>query len=466
MDNLQLSRAIDINACYLGIDKLVLMENAGKEISIKASKFNSIAIFSGVGNNGGDGLVAARHLSGAGKRVKVYSLDGKRTEENKINFDLIKKLDSVEIEFITDSSQCKRIMEELNEFDCIVDALIGTGIHGELREPVKTIIDTINKSKAYKISVDIPTKGFKPDLTLSFHIPKTEDAEVVNIGIPREAELYTGPGDVYLAFPKRSGYEHKGDFGRVLVVGGSKEFIGAPSLVALASLRTGADLSLIASPRYVVDRSVKNPNFIFIRLNSEFYIDKGDVDDILNINHDSIVIGNGIGTEEETRYAVKRILKRAEKPVVMDADALKIIKEKDLRRNSNGNVVITPHKKEFEILFEDPVDSVIVKEYAEKTKTTILLKGNTDIISDGNGIKFNRTGNAGMTVGGTGDVLAGILGALICNNNIDGFMASSAAAFICGVAGDLCLRDYGYNFLATDVIEKIPDALLFCKEFE
>lgn len=482
-----LTKAIDMNCEYLGVPRLLLMENAGREIAKHSGKFKRIAVFSGTGNNGGDGFVAARHLSGAGKRVKVYAMDGERTIEAQTNFEILENLDSIEIELIKDSSDSKKIKNEIKEFDLIIDALIGVGLKGELREPVKSIIRLINSSKAFRISVDIPSGSGKgivnADLTVSFHMPKTNDATVVSIGIPREAEFLCGPGDVCLSIPKRKGFEHKGDFGRVLVIGGSKNFVGTPSLVAKAALRTGADIAILCCPGYAAERMPFDPNLIINPMESEFYFSADDVDDILKINFDAVVIGNGLGTQNETCNAVKKFLKLVNTPVVIDADALKLIDIKDLREN----FILTPHEMEFKILFGEsggdfnpkfsefrsfdfPSENRINKrikmvEKFARTAGVIALKGPVDIISDGKRTKLNRSGNPGMTVGGTGDVLAGIIGALVAVGE-DNFEATCAGAFLSGLSGDLACEDFGYSLLATDVIEKIPEAIKFCEEFE
>jgi hydroxyethylthiazole kinase-like uncharacterized protein yjeF len=448
MNSPEKSKAVDMNSSYLGVETLTLMENAGKEIARNSKKFNSIAVFSGLGNNGGDGLVAARHLSAVGKRVKIYTLIGERSRECQRNFNITQKLDSVEVEVVRDSSDCEEI--NLDEFDLIIDALLGVGVKGELREPVKSLVDVINSSEAYKISVDCPTPGVKADLTLS--------------GIPREAEIYCGPGDVYLATPHRFGREHKGDFGRLLIIGGSREFTGTPALVGRAALRTGVDLSIICSPSYAAERMPFNPDLIVKPLKSEFYLGKVDVEQILAMDFDSMVVGNGLGVEEGTGYALKKLLKNIEKPVILDADALKLIKSKHIREN----FILTPHAREFKLLFGEFEDKTegriqVVEEFAGKTRSIILLKGSTDVISNGVETRLNRTGNAGMTVGGTGDMLAGIIGAFSCKT--DPFKAACAGAFLSGLAGDLALKDLGYSFTALDCIEKIPEAIRFCWEF-
>ncbi len=465
MEISEITKALDMNSEYLGISRLVLMENAGKEISKECERFRSVAIFCGTGNNGGDGFVAARHLSGIGKRVKVYAIHGRRSREAEKNFEILKRLDSVEIRLIKDSADCREIGKELKEFDLVIDALIGTGVRGEVREPIKSLVNVINSSKAFRLCVDLPTPGVNPDLTISFHIPKTEGAKTVDIGIPREVESFCGPGDVYLSIPKRKGDEHKGDFGRLLVIGGSREFAGTPSLVAQSALRAGIDLVTIYCPAYVADRIPFDPNLIIKAMESEFYFSESDIDKIRDINFDAVVIGNGLGRKEETMYAVRKFLRSQEKPVILDADALKLIKLKDLRKNT----IITPHAMEFKMLFGELSEKFeeqisLVQNFAEKTGAVILLKGRIDIISDGDKTKLNRTGNSGMTVGGTGDVLAGIIGALVANKS-GLFQASCAGSFLCGLAGDIAKEDLGYYFTATDVIDRIPKAIKFCEGF-
>lgn len=459
MDPSELSKAVDMNSSYLGVERLVLMENAGKEISIKGREFDSIAVFAGLGNNGGDGLVAARHLAGLGKKVWVYTLSGNRSRECQKNFDIVQRMDSIEIITVRDSSDCERI--SLEGFDLIVDSLLGVGVRGELREPIKSLVGVINESNAYKIAVDCPTPGVEADLVLSFHIAKTPDAKVVDIGIPREAEYLCGPGDVFLALPERRGSEHKGDFGRLLVVGGSKDFVGTPSLVGEAALRTGVDLAIVCCPSYVAARMPFDPDLIIHPLDSESRLEKSDVDRILEVNFDALVVGNGLGVGEETGYALNKLLKRVDKPIVLDADALKLLKPKQIKEN----FILTPHSKEFELLFgfypEDRMSAT--EEQAREHECVVLLKGEVDVVSNGDETRLNRTGNPGMTVGGTGDVLAGIVGAFSCKT--DSFRASCAGAFLSGLSGDFAFKKLGYSFNASDCIDRIPEAIKFCRGF-
>lgn len=452
------SKAIDMNCEYLGVSRLQLMENAGRQIAEHAREYKKIAVFAGTGNNGGDGLVAARHLACAGKKVRVYLAGGKRTDECQRNLDVILNTD-VEVEVIGDSKDCEKIVD-FSRYDLIVDALVGVGMRGELREPIKSMVETINKSNAFKLSVDVPSGNEKlkvnADLVLSFHTAKTPNAVVVDIGIPKEAELYCGPGDVYLAIPERKPNAHKGDYGRVLVVGGSRNYVGAPTLAALSALRAGADLAVICCPKSAAAR-IFDPNLIVRPLKSENYLSSVDVERILNLKFDVMILGNGLDTEEETRDAVREIIKKVEAPMVVDADALKLIKKDDVK----PNMILTPHAREFETLFgtyDEEKRTKLVEKTAAETNSTILLKGRIDVISDGRRTRLNKTGNPSMTVGGTGDVLAGVVGGLAAQNK-DLFQSACAGAFLTGLAGDLANREYYISMLATDVLNKIPEAI-------
>lgn len=463
MKAMRLTKALDINSAYLGIEPIQLMENAGNALASFCFSFDSVAFFCGTGNNGGDGLVAARHLASQGKKVKVFSLKGSRSPENDRNFSVIKNADSIDLRFIYDSSQAAEIKEELKNFECAVDALIGTGIKGELREPVASIINVINSSDCYKIACDLPTKGLQADKVVSFHFSKTQDAKAVSIGIPKEAETQAGPGDVFLATSERRGPEHKGDFGRVLTVGGSSFFHGAPVLSAKAALRSGADLSLIAAPECVSEKT-GDPDLIFLPVESDDFLSKDDFDTISDSNFDSMVIGNGLSREDRSAKLVRKLVKNVDKPLILDADALRLIKKRDLKK-SPADIILTPHAAEFEFLsgFSPSPENVV--DFADDTDTTVILKGKEDMITDGSTLKFNLSGNPGMTVGGTGDVLAGLTGALSCNENAGSLQAASASCFLNGYAADLCLKNKGYNFSASDVLEMLPRAFLDAAAF-
>jgi len=488
---------LDKNSEFLGIDTLILMENAGKSVAdFIASKLGDkkhVVVICGTGNNGGDGFVSARHLASLGYEVTVV-LIGKsaliRSEIARKNYEILKRMIfSVNLVEINYSSKLSKLEEILSsDVDIVIDALLGVGIKGAARGLALEVIRKINEMKQKHgfiiVSIDVPS-GFNvfegriigdmvnADYTITFHglkkgfdLEKVGEVLVRSIGIPPEAELIVGPGDVVNCLKKRTKWSHKGDFGRVLVIGGSKDYSGAPALAAMAALRTGADLVIVATPEPIsnVIRSF-SPNLIVKPLPGEVLNNKSiDVLEPIITNFDSIVLGPGIGLNDETLETAANIAKLVSKkniPLLIDADGLKAIAKYGV---PSGKIVITPHAGEFNILFNEkpPIElrerGEIVRKKAEENGIIILLKGHVDVISDGLAVKFNTTGNPGMTVGGTGDVLSGITATFMAQCS-DLFLASCAGAFVSGYAGDLAFQRKSYELLATDVIEEIPSVL-------
>ncbi len=485
--NIMDMNVIDSNANAMGISRLTLMENAGRCVATKISDISKpckITIFAGTGGNGGDGFVAARHLLNMGFEVDInfigHPLDIKSSESLK-NWEILNniniKTNSLGIHIIRDSSQLKS-----TDSNIVVDAILGTGNRGNLRQPVSRAVDIINNSDGIVVAVDIPTgldpqtgivyhKSVEADFTVTFHKPKKGIKNgntkyvgaiiVCDIGIPKEVELFTGPGDL-LRLNKRKKASHKGQNGNVLIVGGSNEYSGAPALAALSALRSGVDISTVACPNSVASpiRSY-SPNLI-VRGLSDYYINFDDTSKILELSKkaDSMVIGCGIGMKEETALALNEMIEKIQKPIVIDADALKILNS-DLISEHRNEIILTPHKSEFKAFFgidipenlNQKID--VVLECSKECKCTVLLKGDIDIISNGKTVKLNSTGNPGMTVGGTGDVLAGLIGGLMAQGH-DAYESAYLGSFINGTAGDIAKKEYGYNFLASDVLKYIP----------
>jgi NAD(P)H-hydrate epimerase len=270
-----------------------------------------------------------------------------------------------------------------------------------------------------------------------------------------------------LAVKPRPSESHKGDFGRLLVVGGSEIFSGAPTLVALAALRTGVDLAYIATPEqtaYAI--SAMAPDLITIKLEGK-HLNMANIPAlkayIETVN--AIVLGPGLGLHLETREAVKAlvdVIESAGKPLLLDADGLKAFAE--FKRKLRVPLVLTPHAGEYAILTGKKLPEDLREKVSEAQKTAIelgamiLLKGPVDIIADEKHLKLNFTGNPGMTVGGTGDVLSGIVGAFLAQK-IDPFEAAVAGAFVNGAAGDFVFEEKGYHMVATDLMKYIPCVL-------
>jgi len=471
----------DINAKWMGITPYQLMENAGagvaKAIEERFGKGLKIAVFSGTGNNGGDGFVTARHLSFenevtvflVGEEVKI------RSEEARHNWEVLRKLDFVEIKILKDSSYIRSL--DLSRFDIIVDALLGAGTKGEPREPIRSAIEKINEyaGKAKVVSIDLPS-GYpsevrvKADFAVTFQWDKEEYADfervVVKIGYPRELYHLVGPGDAKFALRKRG--EHKGQNGKLLVIGGSEDYFGAPYLASKAASYL-VDLVYLSMPEYSA-RRISDPDVILRPVEGRNFAPE-HVDSLIELakKADAVVIGPGIGLREDTKELVREFIKRCEKPLVIDADGLKAIAG-DLTILNGKTFVLTPHAGEFEVLFGvKPPGSLVeraelVRAKAGETGGVVLLKGPYDIISDGKTWKYNKTGNRGMTTGGTGDVLAGLVGALLALGN-EPLRAASVGAFLNGLAGDLTKEELGENFTALEMAKRIPGAVKWVEEF-
>ncbi len=456
---------VDINSGYFGVSRETLMENAGRQAFLEIKdrfKFKTVVIFCGTGNNGGDGLVIARYLHDDGKDVRVIFTCGvPKTPEAQKNFLKIK--DRVET-----SSFEKMPVKTPITADLIVDAILGTGIKGELREPVKSAVDLINNSKAPKVSIDVPTgldsdtgKGecVRADLVVTFHKMKKGlerskrfEVTVKDIGVPEEAETHAGPGDVIFNLKTRKEDSHKGDHGRVIIVGGSDLFYGAPILAGMGALNSGADLVCLVVPEVNFEITRCHlPDFIVRKYPGDF-LNENAVDAVLKLSEgvDAMVIGPGLGTREETLNAVTSILNGIEVPVVVDADAIKAVKP------PIKNAIITPHSGEFESLTGEKPCLETVLDCAKKFDSVIIQKSAVDIMASQNGqYRYNSTGNPGMTVGGTGDVLAGVTAGLIAQG-VDLFESALCSSFITGFCGGELEKRKGYCYTATDVAEEIP----------
>lgn len=484
-------KALELNAEYFGISRLQLMENAGRAVAEEVSarfdaKKSRIAVFCGLGGNGGDGFVAARHLLTKGFEITVVLAGSPKKISDAAafkNWNALRTLrDYLAIYEVSDSSNIPRVKAEV-----IIDALLGVGLKGKVRPSVSQLIRTINQMKGFKLAVDVPSgidadtgevlgEAVKADLTVTFHKMKTgmRNAQkymgkiiVKDIGIPPRFESLAGPGDVILVKKERPREAHKGDFGKLLIVGGSEEFSGAPALAAMAALRTGVDLAYVAAPEktaYAI--SAMSPNLITVKLEGE----QLNPDNLSKIEQhiekcDAVIVGPGLGTSSETEKAVKKLIKMVDslkRPMLLDADGLKAYaKAKHPLRTST---VLTPHAGEYQILTgkippkELNKKALEVQRTAARLNAVILLKGNVDVISDGKHVKLNYTGNPGMTVGGTGDVLSGVVGAFLAQR-VDPFEAAVAGAFVNGAAGDFSVDKLGYHIVPTDLLEFIPKVL-------
>ena len=440
-------RAVEGNAVALGHSSLSMMESAGRAVAdaVLASGPSRVLVLCGRGNNGGDGMVVARYLQYLDAVDVVYPDCGSITSAAALQESLLHRC-SVALHPVRCAADVDRLGHLFDAADLIVDAMLGTGRSGAVREPFATLVARANASAAPVLAVDIPTPGLRADRVVSFHRAKVAGADVVGIGIPLEAEVFCGPGDLTLV-PARASGAHKGVGGEVLVIGGGP-YQGAPYIAAMGALRAGADIVRVASPAYI-----PMPDLIYERLEGKA-ITVDHLETILRLvdRVDTVVCGMGLG--KESHDVVLAVAEAAEK-AVFDADAL----ARPLP--AAKETIYTPHAGEFARMTgaEPPADLVArgrcVK--AAATAGTILLKGPVDVVSDGSRVRFNRTGTPAMTVGGTGDLLAGVAGALFCH--IPAFEAASLAAYVCGRAGMLAAEGRGNGMLATDMLDGIPEIL-------
>jgi hydroxyethylthiazole kinase-like uncharacterized protein yjeF len=440
-------RAIDRNAASLGVLPLQLMESAGKSLAQMALSLDParVLVLCGKGNNGGDGLVAARYLQGCARVDVVVPAEGMAGVEAQAQLRAL-AASSPRVHRVRCREDAERLADLFSSADVIVDALLGIGVSGQLREPVAACVRLANGSGAPIIAADVPTPGIRAHRICAFHRPKVEGSEVVDIGIPLAAECTVGPGDLTLLAPK-AGAVHKGAGGKVLVVGGGP-YQGAPYLAGLAALRAGADLVRIASPAYI-----PYPDLIVDRLEGD-RISEAHLDRLAEAVAwaDVAVFGPGLG--KESHGVIVELAGRARR-AVFDADAL----AQPLPRSPDA--IFTPHAGEFRRMFgaDLPADPAArgrkVRDHARAG--TLLVKGEVDVISDGERVRFNTTGCAAMTTGGTGDVLAGIAAALFCR--LPAFESACIAAYVNGRAGTAAAEARGDGLVASDLLDSIPAEL-------
>ncbi|WP_296873931.1 NAD(P)H-hydrate dehydratase [uncultured Methanobrevibacter sp.] len=499
----------DYNCEYLGLSRLCLMESAGKSLAEEVGKIAvytfskpvKVVIFTGSGGNGGDGFVAARYLLNRGYDVDIYMLkENIRSGDAKTNFEILKnmkprlsRLNIFNLKTLDDINNSEVAKSKQGEF-MIVDGLLGTGIKGKLQTNIRRAIEIINRSKGIKISVDVPSGmdpltgevndlAVVPDYTISFHKIKTgvrnAKEEVVgglvtaDIGIPFEAEYFVNYGD-FLRLKNRDLKSHKGNNGRLLIVGGNNDYSGAPAIAGMAAIGAGCDLVYVATPEKSAE-AIKStsPDLIVKSLEGD-KLSLSHSSEILELANsvDAVLIGPGAGIDEDTGKLFNVLVSKIKKPIVLDADALKQVELKLLK--GREDIILTPHLFEFKSFFNvesdlkldidsydfEKVDENITEfqKITRQIKGTVIVKGQYDLVLSGTRFRINKSGNPGMTVGGTGDALAGICGGLL-TQDLSSFDSACLGAFINGLAGDEAYNVKGNGFSATDLVSYIGNVI-------
>lgn len=449
-----------------------------------------IHVFCGIGNNGGDGLVIARHLFTHGYNVHTYIVNysDKRSEDFLANYDRIKQSTKSWPKMMNSEAD----FPEIHKDDIIVDAIFGIGLNRPASKWVQGLFEHFRESGAFTLSVDIPSGMYTDkapedeqgvvwaNYTLSFQSPKLifflpETAkfsiqwEVLDIGIDREFLFRTeteaqliGKHEVLPMYKPREKYAHKGDYGHSLIIGGSYGKIGAVLLSSRAALSIGAGLVTAYIPKcgYQVLQSAF-PEAMVITDTNDTLISE------INIDLEPTVIGLGIGmgTDELTVKALSAFFKINKRPLVIDADGLNILaRNKDLFKDLPKQTVLTPHPKELERLIGSWTDDF---DKLEKTKALavqydliIVIKGANTITVYDNKLYVNTTGNPGMATAGTGDVLTGIITGLI-SQGYDPLQATIFGVYLHGKAADIAIEDVGYqSLIASYIIEALGEAYI------
>jgi hydroxyethylthiazole kinase-like uncharacterized protein yjeF len=453
-------RVLDHNAVALDTDLGELMETAGKAVAnALRERFphaQRIIVACGSGNNGGDGFVTARLLADAGLEVSVVLAGEPRSAIS------LRARDRWKGEVHPSQALAKL----LSGADVAVDALLGSGLHGELREPYGEMVAALNGGPPV-VAMDVPSGlglpgAVVPKLTVTFHaLKKGMDAAscgeiiVADIGFSPEAERYTGPGELQL-LPPVVANARKGQNGVVAFVGGGP-YTGAPSLAAIGAYRMGADLVPMFVPESAASIVAKHAPELIVHSLPGAHFAPGHVATVLEVEAKAnvLLVGPGLGRDPETVAAVDVLLRQWRKPRVVDADALF-----GLQASAAQNALLTPHAGELARLAKavgidaDERESTVTA-VARAYGATVLAKGPEDIITDGSRTRRNRTGHPRLAVGGTGDVLAGMCAAAMARG-LTGFQAARVAAWLLGTAGERAAEVHGAGFLATEVAVQVP----------
>ncbi|TLF44482.1 NAD(P)H-hydrate dehydratase [Maribacter aurantiacus] len=447
-----------------------------------------IHLFCGIGNNGGDGIALARHLFEHGYDIAVYVVkySDKRSKDFLTNLDRLKDRKIWPIYMDADSD-----LPEIHPNDIIVDAIFGIGLNRTPDAWVAKIIQHLNTSKAFILSVDIPSGLFtdsvpedkeaviKANYVLSFQVPKlvfflpetgiyVEQWEVLDIGLDAEFLMnektdfeLISKNEVLQFYRPRTKYSHKGTYGHALIVGGSYGKMGAVILTSRAALKAGSGLVTAYVPEcgYAILQTAIPE--VMVLTNGKEAIEAIEFD----MKPTVIGLGIGMGIHDKTVKALEHFLKANKLPLVLDADALNILsKNQDQMDFIPENSILTPHPKELERLvgkWKDDFEKLEkVRQFTDKRKVVIVVKGaHTITFFEGRGY-INTTGNPGMATAGSGDALTGIITGLIAQ----GYSSLQAAIFgvyIHGKSGDISVENTGYQALiASDIIEGIGSAFL------
>ena len=492
--NSEMRKADEYTINEIGIPGIVLMEKAAEKIagciSLALAKENgkSVLFLCGKGNNGGDGFAAARILSLQGTHCEILLLADEKevSGDAKTNLQISKNL-GIRIYSLKDCD----FKEKVKKFDVIADGIFGTGFSGDVQEPYKTLIETLNESGKYVVSIDIPsgvsgdtgkinTVAVKADETVTLASPKPGlylfpgrinrgKLHIADIGIPNfvleNENIKTNAltlSEAKSLLPQRKVRSHKGTYGKLFVIAGSKTMTGAAYLSAKSAYETGAGLVYSCVPEEILP-------VIQTLIPEAVEVITDDTKDFLARldTADSAVIGPGLGRGKYQKEFVLNVLeKMKDKPVIIDADGLNNIADcPEILKGRTIPAIITPHPAEMERLSGIPVKEILedtvnaASNFAKEYNVIVVLKDSATITAAPNGEVFiNTTGNSALAKGGSGDVLSGIIGGLV-SQGMAPFEAAYLGVFLHGLTGDISRDEKGSRSVsATDLCRRIHKA--------
>ena len=491
----------------IGIPGAVLMENAGLQVFrflqtvLPYCEGDKVVIVAGKGNNGGDGLVIARHLANHGVMPRVILLGAKEEirGDAALNLAIAERI-GLEIQEIRSEAEWNRQKKAIKEASVIVDAIFGTGLTKPAEGLYARAIEDINKLDAFKLAVDIPSglsadtsevigPALKADVTVTLAAPKIAhvlppaeqwvgELVVADISVPppllESANLkleLIEKGALLRSFRKRPKDSHKGTYGHLLIIAGSLGKTGAAVMAAKAALKTGAGLVTVGTPQSCLPIVARGMAELMTEPLAETKDKTISAEALTRARSllkgkDALLIGPGISTNESTAEFISALVSELKLPVVIDADGLNILSMKpELLRQLPKTAILTPHPGEFARLAGVPLREVIKRKlelapaFAREHGVCLVLKGYRTLVCDPDGRTFvNPTGNPGMATGGSGDVLSGMISSFLMQDR-DALQAALAAVYLHGLSGDLAAEKKGERALvAGDLIRFLPAA--------
>lgn len=478
-------------------------ETPSKELMMRAAKgvFDSVnwrepvAIVCGSGNNAGDGYALALLLNDAGIGCTLFCLSDKFSDDGRYYFDmcLSRGIETIDVK--------SRGIKDFEGFNTIADCILGTGFKGQVRDDIASVIEKINESSAYVVSVDINSGlngdnglsslcvrsdmtvsvgSFKPGHFLNMAKDVMKDKINRDIGIKSVDDPFKliDEDDIRAVLSPRKNLSNKGTYGYTALIGGCDRYSGAIRLayMANAAMRSGAGVVKVAIPTSirteVSSHVLESTVFALPDMEGNVVFDEKKMSELIS-NVKTIAFGMGIGVSDETKKMLKYLLVNYGKRLIVDADGLTILSQmdKDVIRNRKCGLILTPHIKEFSRLTKLSMDEINVspidtaKAYADEIKAVVLLKGPSTVVTDGSEVYITDKGCAGMATAGSGDVLSGILAAT-CAYIDDVMMAVTTGAYINGSAGEIAQKKYGsISMIASDTVSCIADVIhLFCEK--